>query len=92
MIYLDSFLGIIEVAIFSSYSITLNNYLAKEYPNSMSSFQILRNSSYADGFLLGLGFITLIIYFSSIGYAIWSFIIFNVIFSIWLINNWRFYD
>jgi len=92
MIYLDSFLGIIEVAIFSSYSIALNNYLAKEHPNSMSSFQILRNSSYADGFLLGLGFITLIIYFSSIGYAIWSFIIFNVIFSIWLINNWRFYD
>jgi len=92
MIYLDSILGVVEIAIFSAYTIALNNYLAKEYPDDMSDFQIIRNSSWANGYLIGLGATTILTYYTSIGFTIGVFIGFNAIFSLWLIKNWRFFD
>jgi len=92
MVILDSILGIIEVAIFSSFSISLNNYLTDNYPKDMSKFQIFRNSIWSDGFLLGLFIITLTTYFSSVGTGILVFMLFNVLFSIWMFINWHIYD
>jgi hypothetical protein len=92
MIWLDSTLVIIEVAIFSAYSIKLNNYITDNYPDSMSEFQIVRNSSYADGMLLGLLVVTIITYFSAVGTAIAVFIVFNIFFMMWMVYNWRFFD
>jgi len=91
MIYLDSLLSIIETAFLSSYSIALNNYIAKHIPKSMSSFQINRNSIYANGSLLGLFVSTLTLYFFSIDYVIYLFLFLNIAFGIWLVNNWNFY-
>ena len=91
MIWIEGLLAIVEIAIFSAYSIALNNYLTDNYPKDMSKFQILRNSIWADGYLIGLGAITLITYFWTIGAGIVVFIIFNTLFSIYLIYNWNFY-
>lgn len=91
MIWLDSSLVILETAIFSSYSILLNNYLADYHPKSMQLFQVVRNSSWADGFLLGLFTVTIITYFSTVGTALVFFICYNLLFSAWMIYNWDFY-
>jgi MFS family permease len=91
MVIAESILGILEVSLFSSFSISLNTYLTEEYPQDMSKFQILRNGIWADGYLIGLGSITLITYFSTIGAGVLAFIIFNTIFSIWLFTKWNFY-
>jgi hypothetical protein len=91
MVWIEGLLAIIEVAVFSAYSIALNNYLTHKFPNSMSDFQIVRNSSWADGYLIGLGLISLITYFGTIGTGIIVFIIFNTIFSMYLIYNWNFF-
>ncbi len=92
MIWLDSSIVIIETAVFSSYSIMLTNYLTDNYPNDMKKFQIVRNSSWADGALAGLGIITLVTFFFPLSYAIGAFIIFNLGFSIWMVKNWNFFD
>jgi len=91
MIIFDSALGVVEVALFSSFSIALNNYITEQCPDDMSQFQIIRNSSYADGFLVGLLITTIMTYFFSIGAAIIVFIVFNLGFSVWLISKWNFY-
>lgn len=91
MIIFDSALGVVEVALFSSFSIALNNYITEQCPDDMSQFQIIRNSSYADGFLIGLLVTTFMTYFFSIGAAIIVFIVFNLSFSIWLMSKWNFY-
>lgn len=92
MIWLDSFIAIIEVAIFSAFSISLNNYITDIHPNEMSKFQIIRNSSWADGYLLGLLIVTGITYFYTLGIAVLGFILFNILFSIWMITKWNFYN
>jgi hypothetical protein len=92
MIYGDMIAAIIDVSIFSSFSIMLNNYLTNNYPESMNEFQIVRNSIWADGILLGLFIVTAITYFFGNSVAIILFIIFNICFSSWLIWNWKFYD
>ena len=92
MIYLDSVLLIIEMAVFSAYSIVLNNYITEHYPKDMSNFQIVRNSSWSDGALIGLSIITITTYFYSVGVGIVIFVIYNTGFSIWLFYNWNFYD
>jgi hypothetical protein len=84
--------AIIDVSIFSAFSIMLNNYLTNNYPESMGEFQIVRNSIWADGILLGLFTVTGLTYFFGNSVAIAAFLIFNVIFSGWLIRNWGFYD
>jgi hypothetical protein len=92
MIWLESMLVIIEVAVFSSYSILLNNYIADYYPKSMQEFQVVRNSSWADGFLVGLFLVTGTTYFFSTGAGIIVFVGFNICFSLWMIYNWNFYE
>ena len=92
MIYGDMIAAIIDVSIFSAFSIMLNNYLTNNFPESMNEFQIVRNSIWADGILLGLFIVTAITYFFGNSVAIILFIIFNVCFSSWLIWNWKFYD
>ena len=92
MIYMASILGITEIAIFSSYSIKLNNYLVNNYASSMSEFQIVRNSMYTDGVLLGLTMATIITYLFPISYVLIVFLIFNVLFITWMLYNWNFYS
>jgi len=92
MIYADSIFALIETAIISAYSITLNNYITKKFPKSMSRFQIVRNSAWADGALIGLLISTVTLYFLPIGYTLGMFLLINSFFTIWLISNWNFYD
>lgn len=92
MIYGDMIAAILDVSIFSAFSIMLNNYLTNNYPESMNEFQIIRNSIWADGILLGLFTVTTITYFFGNSVAIAVFLVFNIIFSSWLIWNWKFYD
>ncbi len=92
MIWMDSTLVIIETAVFSSYSVILNNYLTEHFPKNMSSFQIIRNSSWADGALWGLGTITVVTFFLPLSYAVGIFVVANFIFGLWLLKNWNFYD
>lgn len=92
MIYGDMIAAILDVSIFSAFSIMLNNYLTNNYPESMNEFQIVRNSIWADGILLGLFTVTAITYFFGNSVAIAVFLVFNIIFSSWLIWNWKFYD
>lgn len=92
MVYGDMVAAILDVSIFSAFSIMLTTYLTDNFPESMNEFQIVRNSIWADGILLGLITVTAITYFYGNGVAIVCFIIFNVLFSGWLIKNWNFYD
>ena len=92
MIYGDMVAAIVDVSIFSAFSIALNNYLTNNYPESMNEFQIVKNSIWADGILIGLFTVTTITYFFGNSVAIVVFLIFNVLFSSWLIWNWKFYD
>jgi len=91
MIYLDSLLLIIDISIFSAYSIKLNNYLADNYPNTMNEFQIVRNSTWADGTIIGLSISTLLMYID-IQYSIIAFISYNSLLCIRFLYNWNFYD
>ncbi len=92
MIYGDMIAAIIDVSIFSAFSIMLTNYLTNNYPESMKEFQIVRNSIWADGILLGLIVVTGVTYFFGNSVAIILFLVFNTCFSGWLIWNWKFYD
>ncbi len=90
MVWLDSLLVIAEVMVFSAYSILLNNFITDYYPDTMNDFQVVRNSAYADGGLLGLFLITIITYFFSISIGLVVFIVFNFLFSIWMILKWNY--
>ncbi len=92
MVILESSLVIIETIIFSAYSIVLTEYLADYYPNNMKTFQIVKNNSWADAGLIGLATVTLITYFFSTGTAVILFVIYNALFSMWMIKNWNFYN
>lgn len=92
MIWVDSVLSLIEITVFGAYSIVLNNYLAEKHSEQMGRFQIVRNSSWADGALLGLGVVSLITYFLGVPWAIGFFIVYNVVFSGWMISNWNFFN
>jgi len=92
MIYVDSIFSLIEVAVISSYNITLNNHITKYYPKSMSKFQIVRNSAWADGSLIGLLLSTITLYFLPLCYTVGVFILVNTVFAFWLLKNWNFYN
>lgn len=92
MIYADMITAIIDVSIFSAFNIKLNNYLTDNYPDSMSEFQIIKNSIYADGTLLGLSIVTVLSYLFGNSIVVIIFIVFNTIFSIYLIKNWNLYS
>jgi len=92
MVYLESAFSIIDVAIFSAFSIQLNNYITDNFPKDMSNFQIFRNSTWADGILIGLTITTILTFFFSNAVGLIVFIIFNMGFSIWLARNWNFIE
>ena len=80
------------MAIFSSYSIKLNNYITDNYPAKMSEFQVFRNSILADATLIGLGIIWLTSAFSGNDLSIVVFLAYNFGFIIWMVYNWNFID
>ena len=91
MVYADMIAAILDVSVFSAFSIMLTNYLTDNFPENMSEFQIVRNSVWADGILIGLSLVTAITFFFGNDYAIIAFLIFNTSFSTWLVKNWNFY-
>lgn len=91
MVYADMIAAIIDISVFSAFSIMLTNYLTKNFPESMSEYQIVRNSVWADGILIGLSLVTAITFFFGNDYAIIAFLIFNTLFCAWLVKNWNFY-
>lgn len=91
MILAEASLSVIIIAVFGAYTIKLNNHLADNHPKSMNEFQILRNSTWADGLLIGLLAATLITYFSTNGVAIACFVVWNSMYTLWMIRNWNFY-
>lgn len=92
MIVIDSTIAILDIAVFSALSIKLNNYLVHNYPQTNNDFQIIRNSIWVDGVLLGLTISTLTLYFFTNEVLIIIFIIFNILFNLHMIKNWRIYD
>lgn len=91
MILIDSTLVIAEVAVFSAYGIVLNNHIADNHPDSMGDFQIVRNSTWADGTLIGLALSAGITALFGLDGMVISFVLFNTLFSAWMIKNWNFY-
>jgi len=89
-IYLEGIFLIIQIAIFSSYSILLDVYQTNNFPNQVSDFKVLRNSIYADTSLIGLTIVAIITYFYNINYALIIFLIYNILFNIYLIKNWNY--
>jgi hypothetical protein len=92
MVIGDMVAGIIDVTIFSAYSIMLTNHMTENYPESMKEFQLIRNSTWADGILIGLTIVTILTFFWGNAIAVAAFIIFNTVFSLWLIKNWNFFQ
>ncbi len=90
-VIVDSFISILEMSILSSYSIKLDVYQAKNYPNDVEPFKIFRNTSIADAILLGLGLVALVSYFFSTDISVYIFIFYNSILSAYLFSNWNFY-
>ena len=91
-VVVDSFISILETAILMSYSIKLDVYQAKEFPDDVEPFKIFRNTSMADVILMGLGIVAFITYFFTRDTAVYIFIIVNIPLSIYLFSNWKFYD
>jgi len=92
MIYLDSILGVVEIILVSAYSIKLNNYIAKHFSDSMNKFQIIRNSIWADGSLIGLFASSVVLFIAGLKTVLILFIVLNLLFSLWLMLNWNFYE
>lgn len=92
MVWTDGIIALFEVAVFSAYSIKLNNWLTQNYPDSMSDFQIVRNSTWADGTLIGLSITAIVTFLFGVPSGLMLFITFNTIFSAWMIYNWNFFD
>ncbi len=92
MVVLESLVGILEAAIFSAYAVLLNDYLAQNYSDSMKKFGIIRNNSWADAGLIGLTVVTIVTYFFSTGLAVGLFILYNSVFSAWMLYNWNFFS
>jgi len=91
MIILVSISGIIEAAVFSAYAINLNEYITRYYPRTMKDFQIRRNTSYADATLIGLAVATVMGLCCPVSWAVMLFVVYNTLFSVWMIQNWNFY-
>ena len=90
-VYVDSFIGIIEVAIFSAYSIKLDVYLTNNYPKDVKKFQVFKNSNYADATLIGLFIVWITSYIGGNDYSVLAFVIFNIGFTAWMFYNWNFF-
>jgi len=91
MIYLDSFIGLVEIVFIGAFSIELTNYISSNFPETMNEFQIVRNSTWADGALLGLILSSTLLYLFPMYITILVFLLVNGIFTIWLFKNRNFY-
>ena len=91
-VYVDSFIGIVETAVFSAYRIKLDSYIAQHYSNTVSDFQVFRNSTFADATLIGLFIVWFATYFGGNDIAIWLFLGVNTMFMMWMIYNWSYID
>lgn len=89
MIYGNTISIIVQIGIFSAYSIKLNNYIINNYSESFHKFQVVRNSIIADGTILGLSIITGVLYFFNITIGLCLFITYNTIFILWMFYNYN---
>lgn len=89
MIYGNTISIIVQIGIFSAYSIKLNNYIINNYSESFHKFQVVRNSIIADGTILGLSIITGVLYFFNITIGLCLFITYNTIFIFWMFYNYN---
>ena len=90
MILMDAILLFFITANFSAYSISLTNYIVKYHSESVPEFQLVKNNIWADGSMIGLmiATITLLI---SMNLTIITFIVYNTLFSLFMIYNWNFF-
>jgi len=91
MVCVDGIVAMIDIAVFSSFAIKLNNYLTAEYPEDVSKFQIVRNNYWAHGTLIGLGITTLVTFLFGVGSGLTLFVIFNTFYCCWMAYNWNFF-
>ena len=91
-VYVDSFVGIVETAVFSAYRIKLDSYIAHHHSDTVSKFQVFRNSTFADATLIGLFIVWIATYFGGNNIAIWLFLGVNSMFMMWMVYNWNFID
>jgi len=90
MIWVNSIIVFFEIVVFSAYSITLQNYITKYYPKDVPSFQITRNNLIANGSIIGLILVT-VVSLHSLTTAVVFFILFNSLFSFWMLYHWNFF-
>lgn len=84
-IMMDCIFGILAVAVFGAFSISLDVYQSTYHLEDVQDFKVVRNSIIADATLLGLTFSFLLTLFFTIKIAITSVLIYHTIFSIYLI-------
>lgn len=89
-VVLVSLFSIIEVAIFGAFSIGLDVYQTRYFPDDVQSFKVLRNSVVADATLIGLTLSALITFFSTVGVAIIFVLIYHITFSFYFYMNWNY--
>lgn len=87
-IIFNSITTIMEIAVFTGYSIALDVYQMNYYPHQVSDFKVFRNSAVADSTLLGLGVASLLALLLSAKMTIVAFMIFHVFFLSYLIYKW----
>jgi len=87
MVYASLTLMVVEVMVFSAFSIKLNTYLVDNFPQKMESFQVTRNSVGADSSIFGMSLAIIIDLFFGIGGSIIVFVILNLLLSLWLISQ-----
>jgi len=92
MIFLDSVLSVLEFGIYSVYSIKLNQYLTSEHPENFRDFQKVRNATWADGTLLGLGITSMVSMLTEVKTIIIAAITIYLFYIGRLIYNWNFFD
>ena len=91
MIVFQSCLTVLEIIIFSAYSIKLDEYLATNYPNTFKDFSIARNSLKTDGFLVGLGISTVLSLLFGDKIIILFTLFCLMVYLLWLLYNFNFY-
>ncbi len=92
MIVMESLLGILEISIFSAYGVLLTNHLSENRPGDMKKFQIDRNNIWSDAALIGLGIATLIGLLYPVYMTVIIFVLYNGMFSIYMISKWNFFE
>lgn len=84
-IMMDCIFGILAVAVFGAFSISLDVYQSTYHLEDVQDFKVVRNSIIADATLLGLTFSFFLTLFFTIKIAITVVLIYHTIFSLYLI-------